>query len=168
MKGELIASWDPRFECLFHGASAQGVYREIKSIGDTATAEQIVEKARDEATELHKCFTWDNDAAAEKWRKQEARTIVHHLIIRTAESDDEVSEPVRIFHLSGGVDSESNEEERGYRSIEFTVRNDDEYQRLLQSALSELLAFQRKYSILKNREELTRLIEAVEELSKTA
>lgn len=43
---------------------------------ESATPQQILEKARDESTELHKCFTWDDSIAAEKYRIQEARQIV--------------------------------------------------------------------------------------------
>ena len=55
-------------------------------------------------------------------------------------------------------------ESDGYRSIEFVVKNDNEYQQLLQRALGELLAFNKKYSILSDREELRNLIDAVEAL----
>ena len=62
------AKWLDEFKSLYKGADAQLVADEIMSIGDAATPQQIVEKARDEATELHKCFTWDDRIAAEKYR----------------------------------------------------------------------------------------------------
>ena len=40
-------------------ADAQKVAEEINKIGDEVTPDQIVEAARDESTELHKCFEWD-------------------------------------------------------------------------------------------------------------
>ena len=70
----IIATW--KMPGLFK-ADAQKVAEEIKSIGDEVTAEQIVELARDEDTELHKCFDWNDQTAAEKWRKQQARQILH-------------------------------------------------------------------------------------------
>lgn len=69
-------------EKLYKGVSAPKVYDEIAAIGDSATPEQIVEAARDESSELHKCFTWNDTEAADKWRKQEARQIRHFLVIR--------------------------------------------------------------------------------------
>ena len=151
----LIAMWEPGYEFKFHGADAQKVYEEIKSIGPSATPEQIVDKGRDKKTELHRCFTWDDAEAAEKWRKEEARAITHHLRIRK-EDQEEVKTMPRIFVKTA--------ESEGYRSIEFVVKNDDEYQQLLQRALGELIAFKKKYSILSDREELRNLIEAVETL----
>ena len=150
----LIVTWEPEYEFLFHGADAQRVYEEIVSIGPSATPEQIVGKGRDERTELHRCFTWDDREAAEKWRKEEARSITHHLRIRKAVDADEKEPAPRVF-----VKTENNV---GYRSIEFVVKNDDEYQQLLQRALGELLAFKKKYSILSERDELQSLINAVE------
>lgn len=38
------------------------------------TPEQVLEKARDEQSELHKCFEWNDSIAAEKYRLQQART----------------------------------------------------------------------------------------------
>lgn len=151
----LIAMWEPGYEFKFHGADAQKVYEEIKGIGPSATPEQIVDKGRDKKTELHRCFTWDDAEAAEKWRKEEARAITHHLRIRK-EDQEEVKTMPRIFVKTA--------ESEGYRSIEFVVKNDDEYQQLLQRALGELIAFKKKYSILSDREELRNLIEAVETL----
>ena len=151
----LIAMWEPGYEFKFHGADAQKVYEEIKGIGPSATPEQIVDKGRDQNTELHRCFTWDDAEAAEKWRKEEARAIPHHLRIRIEEPTENQSAP-RIFVKAAESD--------GYRSIEFVVKNDNEYQQLLQRALGELLAFKKKYSVLSDREELRNLIDAVEAL----
>lgn len=155
----LIAMWEPGYEFKFHGANPQKVYEEIKGIGPSATPEQIVDKGRDENTELHLCFTWDDEEAAEKWRKEEARSITHHLRIRREETEDNKPMP-RIFVKTT--------ESEGYRSIEFVVKNDDEYQQLLQRALGELLAFKKKYSILSDREELRNLIDALETMISAA
>ena len=160
MNGELIASWDPRFESLYHGANPQTIYEEMLSIGPSATPEQIVDKGRDASTELHKCFTWDDRVAAEKYRLEEARQITHHLVIRRVETQTQAEPAPRIF-----VKSDVYE---GYRSIEYVVKNDTEYEKLLQRALSELIAFQKKYAFLSNREELVRLIETVSDMAKSA
>ena len=160
MNGELIASWDQRFESLYRGANPQTTYEEILSIGPSATPEQIVDKGRDESTELHKCFTWDDRLAAEKYRLEEARQITHHLVIRRVDARPQAEPAPRIF-----VKSDVYE---GYRSIEFVVKNDNEYAKLLQRALGELIAFQKKYEFLSNREELVRLIETVGNMAKSA
>ena len=65
----------------------QKVGQEIESIS-VRTPENIVRKAEDENTELHKCFTWDDEEAAKKWRNQEARTVVN-AIVTVEDTDDE-------------------------------------------------------------------------------
>ena len=72
--------WRKEVAYLYNGISAQTVADEISEIGENVTAEQIVDRAKDETSELHKCFTWDNDMAAEKYRLVEARNIMRYLV----------------------------------------------------------------------------------------
>lgn len=55
-------------------ADAEKVSKEIESIPN-ATPSSILEFARNENSELHKCFEWDDTVAAEKYRLQQARNI---------------------------------------------------------------------------------------------
>lgn len=149
----LVAKWKSGFESL-HKADAQKVAEEILSIGDSATPQEIVDKAQDESTELHKCFTWDDTEAAVKWRQSEARQIVRHLVIQRPAEQDKGAPELRFFFKA--------EPGEGYRPTTLIVRREDEYLALLQRALGELRAFQKKYSILSDYEELRKLIDAIE------
>ena len=60
-------------------ADAEKVSKEIESISN-ATPSSILEYARNENSELHKCFEWDDTVAAEKYRLQQARNIVCNLV----------------------------------------------------------------------------------------
>ena len=148
------AKWMDEFKALYKGADAQKVADEIVSIGNSATPKQIVDMARDEATELHKCFTWDDAVAAEKYRLHEARRIACHLVIEQEPSEDgKPKEPVRFFHQAvNGT---------GYRPTEIIYRNIDEYQQLLDTARAELRAFQKKYSRLTELADVFGAIEAL-------
>ena len=137
------AKWQEEFKSLYKGADAQKVAEEIMAIGDAATPQQIVEKARDEGAELHKCFEWRDDVAAEKYRLHQARQITHHLVIQEPEPQEgeEERQPVRFFHqMVNGT---------GYRPTEIIYRDENAYATLLETALAELKAFQRKYGRLK-------------------
>ena len=144
----LVASWKPGFG-LFK-ADAQKVADEIMEIGDEVKPEQILEKARDKTTELHKCFEWNDSVAAEKYRLHQARTIVCQLVIKEAEGKQETT-PVRVFHRT--------ENGGGYKSMSFIVKDSTEYQKLLEMARSELRAFKAKYHSLSEFEEIIALIE---------
>ena len=144
------ATWKPGFSGL-HKADAQLVAQEIFSIGESATPAQIVDKARDTKTELHKCFEWDDAKAAEAHRLQQARQVVCHLVIRETIQEDKP--PVRFFFKPGGA--------AGYQPTAVIVRNQDSYQNLLASAMRDLGALQRKYHSLS---ELEQVFDAIEEL----
>lgn len=155
----LVAKWKSGFEGLFH-ADAQTVAEEIMEIGESVTPEQIVERAEDESTELHKCFTWDDTEAAGKWRKHEARQIMCSLVVKRPPEEDSRKPEVRVFHKT--------EQNEGYKPVTLIVRREDEYISMLHRALGELKAFQKKYSILSDSEELRNLIEKIEEMTQVA
>lgn len=143
--------WKDGFENFYKGADPNKVYGEIAAIGETATPEQIVEAAKDERSELHKCFTWDDTEAAIKWRKHEARQITHLLVIRDDNRDKEQLE-FRVFQVT---DSPS----AGYRAAPLIFKVEDEYQKLLRQALRELRAFKEKYKSLQELDYILNLID---------
>ena len=135
-----------------YSADAQKCAEEIMEICDdigSASPRDILERARDETTELHKCFTWDDSKAAERFRIIEAGQLVRLMVIK--EETVPTNRPeVRMFYKT---DNES-----GYKPTEYIVRQEDEYKTLLQRAQRELRAFKAKYSMLKEFEEIFALI----------
>lgn len=119
-------------------ADAQKVADEILAIGNSATTAQILDKARDEQTELHKCFDWDDAEAAEKWRLQQARHIVCNLVIK--EKSDTPRPEVRMFFKTDA--------DNGYKPTVLIMQDKDEYRKLLDRALVELTSFRAKYKTL--------------------
>lgn len=145
----VFAAWKPGSR---YGADAQKVADEIFSIGDSATPVQILEKARDSQSELHKCFDWNDAEAAEKWRLQQARNIVCNLVYK--ETSSEPSPSIRLFFKT---DSES-----GYKPTSLILQNKDEYQKMLSRALAELNSFKTKYKTLS---ELDGVFDAIDQLT---
>jgi len=145
----ITAKWKEGYGFFAH-ADAQTVAEEIMSIGSDATAKQIVEKARDESTELHKCFEWDDSKAAEKYREEQARAVVRLLVIKE-ETIPEDRPEVRYFFKP--------KSDEGYKPTKVIVRKEDEYQALLQQAWGELHAFKVKYSMLNELQEIFDLID---------
>lgn len=145
----IIATW--RTPGIFK-ANAQAVCDELHQIGDEFTPEDIVEAAKDATKELHKCFEWDNDAAADKYRLHQARLITSNLVFRKETEEDE-DEPVlvRVFNKT--------EQTGGYKPPERVFTQADEYEKLLQRATAELHQFKLKYSMLKELDYILSLIE---------
>lgn len=142
-------TWRREVAGIYKGIDAQTVADEINEIGEEVTPEKVLEAARDGGTELHKCFTWDDTIAAEKYRLIEARNILRFLV-REQPVDDE-RPPIRTFYKAAPGE--------GYKSTERVfMKNVDEYQALLARAMMELKAFKAKYSMLEELQEIFDMI----------
>lgn len=147
----IVAKWSAtgtRF-----GADAQKCYEEIMEICndlDSASPRDVLDKARDESTELHKCFTWDDSVASERWRIHEARLVTRQLVIKEVKVPKDRPE-VRLFYKT--------DSKPGYKPTQIIVRKEDEYKALLERAYSELRAFKAKYSMLEELREIFELID---------
>lgn len=135
-------------------ADAQKCYEEVQSL-EEITVENVLEKGRDESSELHKCFTWDNDEAAEKYRLIQARDIIRSFVIEQIKTEENVN--VRAISLS----SEPNV----YKPTRILVQQKDEYAELLARALRELEIFKAKYKTLSELESVLAEIDEVLSLS---
>lgn len=130
-------------------ADAQKVADEILTLGDSVEPSAVVEKAKDENTELHKCFEWRDDIAAEKYRLHQARHLLCNLVIEKVE-EQQVQEPIRLmFKTTKG---------EGYKPISLIMQEPDEYKALLNRAYRELAAIKQKYKILKELKDIFELI----------
>ena len=142
---------------MFYKADPEKCYAEITEIGDEVTPEQLVEKGKDPGTELSKCFTRDDTEAANKYRLWEARQILRQLIVITRpdpEDEAEKNEPTQFRLMMKNETSHG----AGYKQTLVMVRDEDEYQKLLNMALEELHVFKRKYSMLSELREILDLI----------
>lgn len=120
-------------------ADANKVALELEALGEEVTPEAIVIRAQDDSSELHKCFTWDDTEAAQKWRIQEARHIMCELVY-VPKKDDSDAAPIRLYYKTDNLTP--------YKSTRLILRNDNEYESLMKRAISELNAFKTKYNSL--------------------
>lgn len=118
--------------------------------------QDVVEFARNEQTELHNCFEWDNSTAAAKYRLQQAMALIRFTVI----VEPVTSERTRAYvSLTSDRNSEG-----GYRAI-VDILNDEALKELmLQEALKELASFQKKYSVLRTIAELGGIFTAIEDI----
>jgi len=121
-----------------HKVSAQiagEVCADLEERGEL-TAENLVDVSRPEEAPLHGEFEWDDDIAAELYRKTQASAIIRHIAVKTEEKT-----PLRAFF---NLEVKAKE----YESIQTIIRQEDKYSALLATALMELEAFKRKYQML--------------------
>lgn len=129
-------------------ADAQKVADEIGE--GKVTPQEVLEKAKDENSELHKCFEWDDAVAAEKYRLGQARAIIVNLIFTPKIKEEE---PVRCFQITT--------ERCTYQPTQQFLVQEDEYQSLLKRAKSELEAFKRRYHTLTELEQVFEAMETI-------
>ena len=110
------------------------------------TPEKVVEDNTAPGTPLHGCFEWDDTLAAKKYRVHQAKEIIQTIVSVTDSAPD--LPPVRAF-VSVSKD---------YHPIKTVMESKVMKESLLSCALSELRAFQKKYSTLS---ELSDVFEAI-------
>lgn len=143
--------WKP--QCGFaKKADPNKVAAEINGLGDSILPESIVEKGKDESTELHKCFEWDDTEAAKMYRIKQARQIVEglHIVILDKPETVEIQKPRVFYHITGSP---------GYTPTLKILSDEDKRLRLLEQAKAELKAFKVKYAMLTELQNIFDLIE---------
>lgn len=134
-------------------ADAERCYNEIQEIGDSYTPDDILEKAKDETTELHKCFEWDDTIAAHKWRKHTARMICNNIVLTVVKSE---AQPARKFRLIQNV-----REGDGYESSIRIYSNPDKMKALYERMVADSRRFVERYESLPEASEIITAMKAV-------
>lgn len=132
----------------------QVVVRELNRIEKRDGAlhpESVVDEARPESSPLHGFFTWNNNEAAELYRRWEARKLIQSVrIIYEGKKDGTV---VRAY-VSLIVN-----DERGYYGMARVLSSSDLRAQLLETALKEAESWMTRYEHLK---ELSEIVQAIQ------
>lgn len=113
--------------------------REIeRANGGVLLPEAVVERAADTQSALHGAFEWDDTEAARKYRLEQARQLIRVSVVY----EPYVKQNVQAF-VSVKID---RYDEGGYRYMPTLLRSKDGRAAVLETAIWELDAFQRKYN----------------------
>ena len=121
-------------------ADVEKVKEELDSI-DVITPENIVKSAEDNSLEIHKCFTWDNETAGEKWRMQEARQLISSIVIITEKEDEEIK--YRAF------ESVVIDDQKQYKQIEKVLSDEELYSQIMADITHSINELRKKVSAYK-------------------
>lgn len=105
--------------------------------------EMVVEQARATDSPLHDLFTWDDTAAAEKYRLGEARKIIGSIRVTFHEQ-----EKVAPAFLSVRVERDDGSIRQGYVDVQRALSSRQMRERVLKDAFRQLRAWQRRYRML--------------------
>lgn len=139
----------------FFKTDAEVAGKVCKELEETVglTSKTLLDASRPEDAPLHKEFEWRDDVAAEKYREQQARTIINNLVI--------VAEEQNVTTRAFVVLTESKKETNKYHDVVEVMQDGEKRSALFKIALRELLSFKQKYAEL---EEFQKVIEAINEL----
>ena len=126
--------WKPNSRIKTDSETAGAVMDGLEQQG-RLTAKNLLDESRPAEAPLHDEFEWDDIKAAEEYRLQQARHIINCLLIE----DDSQQETVRAFFNLADTAPE-------YRSIRTIMADETQSEALLQAAMQELQAFERKYA----------------------
>jgi len=134
--------------------SKQYIKRDMKKISEEIikiaenkglTAENVVESARNKESPLHRFFEWNDTLAAEEWRLQQARVLIHTIKIKITMDGD--SKMIRAFeNIKVTIDGDSFRE---YKPTIEILSNLGYRQQMIIKALGEVKYWQEKYALFK-------------------
>ena len=113
--------------------------------GGDLTPSAVVDAARNPASAMHSLFDWDDAVAAEKWRLEQARSVIRHIHVI---DDDNEPKPAFISVSSDGKTQ--------YQPVEVVARSRDMQVAVLAAAKRDLDAYTLRYRALKDICELVK------------
>ncbi|MDI6026721.1 hypothetical protein QBK99_11015 [Corticibacterium sp. UT-5YL-CI-8] len=126
-------------------ADPQLIGEALASLSDAAggelTPSAVVESAREPESPLHGHFDWNDAEAAEKWRVEQARTLIRCIRVDEVGSNQEPAPAFISISDTGGV---------SYRSVAEVRSSSDLQGKLLAAAERDLQAFTVRYRMLKD------------------
>ena len=140
--------------CIKANAQEAGLMMEELERTVGLTKETLLEANRKEGTVLHNEFTWNDTEAAEAYRLEQAKHILSNITIVTGEKNET---PVRAFFSI----AQDTVKDRRYESLRVIVSDETKIEKLMQTAIRELTAFRKKYTMLTK---LNRIFAEIDEL----
>ena len=124
----------------FKGADADVIGEHIESLAQNGiiTPADLVKDAKKKSSPLHRCFEWDDSAAAVGYRLSQAAHLLRCIEV-LIERQDETTFTVRAFHCI------TNETQHGYTTVESALKDPELWSCVLVQAVAEIKAFQQKY-----------------------
>lgn len=131
------------------------VIDEVLEVKDTygLTAENVLRKASKKSSALYEFFDWNDSSAGEKWRLQQARSLINEIKIVVEDKVLYAFESVNVF-VDDKKDSNKKPSkfgDREYKNIVEIMDNEDYRGQLIHRALAEVSYWKERH------EELTEL-----------
>ena len=127
----------------------------IEARNGKVTSKDLVDDARDESSELHSLFEWDDAIAGEKYRRNQAQTILAALKIVIEDKPKEAVTVKAFVNVSPEPRSNAS-----YVNVKAALENEEHKNAVLANAKRELYIVRMKYNTLA---ELSKVWAAIDE-----
>lgn len=157
-------SWRGGFAYKVPASTVGTALESIEARDGSVTSQSFLEYSRPEDSATHSMFEWDDTIAAEKYRLRQAGAIINQLEVKLEfENSPAQGAEIKVVPIKAFMNvSAKAPTEAGVFVNAVAVQQEDEYRNtVLQNALSELRAFQRKYS---NFSEFSKVFDAIKEI----
>ena len=135
-------------------ADAQLVGEELEKLefAGELSADEILKFAKNNPeSEIYKCFEWDNTIAGEKYRRYQANLMVSSISVKIKE------EPVETQRVYVSVKT-ALDDKRTFKNIKEVLKNDEEYQQLIDKAKQSFTRCKEQYETLLEKDDLKEVI----------
>ena len=138
-------------------------------LGKSVGPSDVLEDASDESSPLYAAFEWNDSAAAEQHRLQQARLLLNNLVVMRIkvqhpnEDLPRIITKVRAYHSVVQTDKDGHSS-RGYETTARVMNSSDLRNQLLLDVYTTLESIRKKYKQLK---ELQGVFQAIDDFKKT-
>lgn len=139
--------WNPEWGNKITKVDIKKVIKELKIIEAAKgeiTPESVVEFSRNKSSILYNYFEWDNDKAADSWRRQQASSLLRHVEVKVISAGEtreyRAYEVIKMDNFNNGSQ---------YRTIDLTTNDNIEF--IKNSAVADLIRVRNRletYSLL--------------------
>ena len=165
-------AWRSGYSYRVPAATVGGVLEKIEREQGKVDAETFLDYSRDEKTETHGMFEWNDSIAAERFRLGQARKIINQLEVCVVyeeavpvEMQVELNEAQRsrpTVSAYVNVNKRAPGARAIYMNVESAMSDSETRKQVLENAMQELKAFKQKYRQLKELSDVFRAIEKLE------
>lgn len=164
-------SWKKGYQYKVSADTVGGVLNRIEKEEGKVTKESFLEYSRNENSETHEMFEWDDSVAAEKYRLRQAGQIISQLEVtivredvqpREIEAEIEFNDEPTNISAFVNIAPKAPAAPATYYNINRAMSDESTRKQVIRNALFELQAFKRKY---RNLTEFAELFEAIEKVT---
>lgn len=123
----------------------------IEEEGELTNASVLEYAKQNKNSELHSCFEWNDNVAAQRYRLHQANQIL--VSISLVIDDSEPEETTRAF-----VSIKTKEDTKVFKNIVSVIENNEEYNQLKDKAKRDFISYKEKYDKVLKLKDLKTII----------